>query len=220
MDSGTLLDGGPTSAIFYPSDERSGTLLVLAHGAGAGQQHPFMVRMARGFAARRVDVVTFDFPYMHQGRRVPDRAPVLETCFRSVIQTVREWNPDLSRRLFVGGKSMGGRIATHLAAEGIDRLAGCLALGYPLHPPGKPEQLRNKHLPSIATPLLIVQGERDPFGTPEELRRVLDTMRAPVRLHVVSGGDHSLSVRGRAADEVFNDVLDIAAGWILTPRVH
>jgi predicted alpha/beta-hydrolase family hydrolase len=214
------VEGGATSAIFYPSDARSGTLLVLAHGAGAGQQHPFMVRMARGFAARGVAVVTFDFPYMHQGRRVPDRAPVLENCFRSVIQTVREWNHDLSRRLFVGGKSMGGRIATHLAAEGVEGLAGCLALGYPLHPPGKPEQLRSKHLPSIVTPLLIVQGERDPFGTPEELRPVLAAMPSPVRLHVVSGGDHSLSVHGRAADDVFNDVLDIAAAWIMTPRVH
>lgn len=214
------VEGGPTSGIVYLSDEPSGTLLVLAHGAGAGQQHPFMVQIARGFATRGVDVVTFDFPYMHQGRRMPDKAPVLESCFRAVIQTVHEWKPEISRRLFVGGKSMGGRIATHLAAEGFEGLMGTLALGYPLHPPGRPEQLRIKHLPAISTPLLIVQGERDTFGTPDELRPVLETMPAPVRLHVVAGGDHSLVVRGRPRDEVLAEVLDVAAGWMLTPRVH
>jgi hypothetical protein len=214
------IEGGPTSGIVYLSDDRAGTLLVLAHGAGAGQQHPFMVQIARGFAARGVNVVTFDFPYMHQKRRVPDKAPILESCFRAVIQTVREWNPEISRRLFIGGKSMGGRIATHLAAEGLDGLTGTLALGYPLHPPGKPDQLRSKHLPAISTPVLIVQGERDAFGTPDELRPVLETMKAPVRLHVVSGGDHSLVVRGRSRDDVLADVLDVAAGWTVTPRVH
>jgi predicted alpha/beta-hydrolase family hydrolase len=214
------IEGGPTSGIVYLSDDRSGTLLVLAHGAGAGQQHPFMVQVARGFAARGVNVVTFDFPYMHQKRRVPDKAPILESCFRAVIQTVREWNPEISRRLFIGGKSMGGRIATHLAAAGLEGLIGTLALGYPLHPPGKPDQLRSKHLPAISTPVLIVQGERDAFGTPDELRPVLETMKAPVRLHVVSGGDHSLVVRGRSRDDVLADVLDVAAGWTVTPRVH
>jgi uncharacterized protein len=193
---------------------------VLAHGAGAGQQHPFMVQIARGFAARGVDVVTFDFPYMHQGRKLPDRAPALESCFRTVIQTVREWNPELSRRLFIGGKSMGGRIATHLAAQGLEGLQGTLALGYPLHPPGKPEQLRIAHLPSISKPLLIVQGERDAFGSPDELRPILETMTAPVRLHVVQGGDHSLVVRGRTRDDVHAEVLDVATGWMLSPRVH
>jgi hypothetical protein len=211
---------GPTSGIVYLSDEGSGTLLVLAHGAGAGQRHPFMVQVAREFAARGIDVVTFDFPYMHQGRRAPDRAPILESCFRSVIQTVREWNPEICRRLFVGGKSMGGRIATHLAAQGLDGLEGTLALGYPLHPPGKPDQLRIKHLPSIATPLLVVQGERDSFGSPDELRPILDAMPAPARLHVVVGGDHSLVVRGRSRDEVLAEVLDVAVGWMLSPRVH
>jgi len=214
------VEGGPTSGIVYLSDDSSGTLLVLAHGAGAGQQHPFIVQMARGFAARRVNVVTFDFPYMHQGRRMPDKAPVLESCFRAVIQTVREWKPEISQRLFLGGKSMGGRIATHLAADGLEGLKGTLALGYPLHPPGKPAQLRVKHLPAISTPVLIIQGERDAFGTPDELRPILDTMPAPVRLHVVAGGDHSLVVRGRPREEVYAEVLDVAAGWMLTPRVH
>jgi predicted alpha/beta-hydrolase family hydrolase len=214
------LDLGNTTGTVYLSEEQAGTLLVLAHGAGAGQNHPFMVKMARGLAARGIGVVTFDFPYMHAGRKVPDRAPVLEDCFRRVIDVVREWAPELSRRLFIGGKSMGGRMATHLAAQGVDGLHGTLALGYPLHPPGKPDQLRTAHLPAIRTPLLIIQGERDAFGTPEELRPIVETLGAQVRLHVVQGGDHSLTVRGRNADEVYSDVMDVAAGWMVSPRAH
>jgi predicted alpha/beta-hydrolase family hydrolase len=122
--------------------------------------------------------------------------------------------------LFIGGKSMGGRMATHLAAQGVDGLHGTLALGYPLHPPGKPDQLRTAHLPAIRTPLLIIQGERDAFGTPEELRPIVETLGAQVRLHVVHGGDHSLTVRGRNADEVYSDVMDVAAGWMVSPRAH
>jgi predicted alpha/beta-hydrolase family hydrolase len=179
-----------------------------------------MVKMARGLATRGVNVVTFDFPYMHAKRKVPDRAPVLEDCFHRVIDAAREWAPGLSRRLFIGGKSMGGRMATHLAAQGLEGLHGTLALGYPLHPPGKPDQLRTSHLPAIQTPVLIIQGERDAFGTPAELRPVMETMRAPVRLHIVEGGDHSLAVRGRKAEEVYADVMDVAAGWMLSPRAH
>ena len=111
-------------------------------------------------------------------------------------------------------------MATHLAAQGVDGLQGTLALGYPLHPPGKPDQLRAAHLPAIQTPVLIIQGERDAFGTPEELRPIVEPLRAPVRLHVVEGGDHSLTVRGRKADEVYADVMDVAAGWMVSPRAH
>ncbi len=211
---------GNTSGNVYLSDARSETLLVLAHGAGAGQQHPFMVAIARGLAARGIGVVTFDFPYMHERRKMPDRAPVLESCFRTVIDTVREWDPERSRRLFIGGKSMGGRIATHLAAQGVDDVQGTLALGYPLHPPGKPEQRRIAHLPSISSPVLFIQGERDPFGSPAGLAPVIETMTARVQLHVIGGGDHSLTVRGRPRDEVYAEVLDVAAGWMLPPRVH
>jgi predicted alpha/beta-hydrolase family hydrolase len=182
--------------------------LVLAHGAGAGQTHPFMVSFARGLNARGVDVTTFDFPYMQQRRHVPDKAPVLERAFRDAIERVRV----PGGRLFIGGKSMGGRIATHLGAQGIDDVAGIIALGYPLHPPGKPEQLRDAHLPAIRIPVLIVQGERDAFGTPEELKPVLARMTADVTLHVVERGDHSLS-RGKGAQN-YDDVLDVVSGWM------
>jgi predicted alpha/beta-hydrolase family hydrolase len=199
--------------IHYPASPVSGSgpkVLVLAHGAGTGQRHPFMVQVSRSVAQRGIDVVTFDFPYMQQKRNVPDKAPVLEAAFRDAITEARtRVTPE--HALFIGGKSMGGRMATHLAAQKYDGLYGVVALGYPLHPPGKPDQLRVAHLPSIEVPVLIVQGERDTFGTPDELRPVLSDLRSRVTLHVVAGGDHSLAVR-RATD--FAAVADTIARWI------
>ena len=187
-------------------------LLVLAHGAGAGQGHPFMVRTARGLALRGVDVVTFDFPYMQSGRKVPDKAPVLEQAFHDAIAAAKGMSR--ASRVFISGKSMGGRMATHLGAAGVTDVAGIIALGYPLHPPGRPEQLRVAHLPSIRVPILIAQGERDTFGTPDELRPFVAQIPGPATLHVVEGGDHSLVVRGRKGNE--EAILDVIAGWIST----
>jgi predicted alpha/beta-hydrolase family hydrolase len=202
----------------YLADHQGGALLVLGHGAGAGQHHPFMVASARGLAARGIDVVTFDFPYMRDRRKVPDKAPVLEAEFRRVVHTARDHPLFRGHRLLIGGKSMGGRMATHLASQGLEHLAGVVALGYPLHPPGQPLKLRTEHLPAISVPVLIVQGERDTFGTPDELRTAIDTMTAPVTLHVVAKGDHSLAVRGQSKDDVMNAWLDVAAAWIL--KIH
>jgi predicted alpha/beta-hydrolase family hydrolase len=151
---------------------------------------------------------------MEQKRRIPDKAPVLEARFREVIAAVRDGEPK-PRRLFIGGKSMGGRMATHLAAQGDPGdLAGVIALGYPLHPPGKPDQPRVAHLPSISTPVLIVQGENDVFGTPSELEPVIATMKAPVTLHVIPGGDHSLKVRGRKSDEVYAETFAVIVDFV------
>jgi predicted alpha/beta-hydrolase family hydrolase len=199
----------------YGVDGAPRALLVLAHGAGAGQAHPFMAAVARGLSARGIAVVTFDFPYMRAGRRVPDKAPVLEASFREAIDAAREWSP--GGPLFIGGKSMGGRMATHLAAQGLDGLAGVVALGYPLHPLGRPTERRIAHLPSIVVPVLVVQGERDAFGTPEELRPAIGTMSAAVTLHVVAGADHSLSVRGRTREQTLDPVLDAVAAWMTAP---
>jgi predicted alpha/beta-hydrolase family hydrolase len=205
-----------TAATVYPSQNPAGMVLVLAHGAGASQRHPFMTACATGLAARGVSVVTFDFPYMHQKRKVPDKTPVLERCFAAVIDAVGRGDTGVAAAsgIFIGGKSMGGRIATYLAAQRRADVAGVLALGYPLHPPGRPDQPRTAHLRDMRMPLLIVQGERDAFGTPAELEPVIKTMTAPVTLHVVAGGDHSLSVRGRPPDDVYREVLDRVAEWM------
>ncbi len=202
MDAIRYAPTGPTSKNVH---------IILAHGAGAGQRHPFIAGVARQLAKAGVDVWTFDFPYMEQKRRAPDRAPVLEDCFRQVIAFARE-SAGAPEALFIGGKSMGGRIATHLAAQ-ADQLAGVFALGYPLHPPGKPEQLRTAHLGSIRVPVLIVQGERDAFGTPAELGQAIGAMKARVTLEVVEGGDHSLATRGRSADQVYEWLAAVITKW-------
>ena|SRR5690349_15774696 len=199
-------------AVTYGAEGDAGAVLVLAHGAGAGQKHPFMVATAKGLAARGISVVTFDFPYMRARRHVPDKAPVLEAAFRDAIDATREWSR--TKDVFIGGKSMGGRMATHLGAQGLEGLRGIVALGYPLHPPGRPDKPRTEHLSSIHVPVLIVQGERDTFGTPDELKPVIATMQTKVTLHVVAGGDHSLSVRGQKSDDAFQDVLEVIADWV------
>jgi predicted alpha/beta-hydrolase family hydrolase len=211
-----LGNGRVTLAMPYRAAKARRELLVLAHGAGAGQRHPFMVSAATGLAARGIDVVTFDFPYMHERRGAPDKAPVLERTFRAVIAASRADKGLARHRLFIGGKSMGGRMATHLAAQGVDGLAGVVVFGYPLHPPGQPDKLRVSHLPSIAVPLLIVQGERDAFGSPAELAPHLNTMSAPVVVHPIASADHSLSVRGKRGPEVFDAMLAAVADWMAT----
>src|SRR5829696_2789452 len=179
----------------YRSDSATAALVV-GHGAGAGQTSPFMVRTAEGLAARGISVATFDFPYMTAGRSVPDRAPVLEQAWRDAIDRAREELAGLP--LFIGGKSMGGRISSQVAAQGVDGVSGLIFLGYPLHPPGKPEQRRDAHLPEVREPMLFVQGARDAFGTADEIRQLLPRLQRAT-LHEVPGGDHSFKVSGRGA---------------------
>jgi uncharacterized protein len=208
------------TALHYPAAaaRRAGMALILGHGAGAGQSSAFMVRCAADLAARGIDAVTFNFLYMERGGRLPDANGRLEACYRAVIAALRG-HPTLGRLgLAIGGKSMGGRIASQVAAgRDIGDLAGLIFLGYPLHPPGKPERLRTKHLPRIGAPMLFVQGERDAFGTPDELRPVLATLAAPVELYVVAGGDHSFKVRKSAGvpqEEVESAVQERIERWL------
>jgi uncharacterized protein len=213
-----LEDGDRVTAQVYAGEsEPPSSSLVLAHGAGAGQFSPFIVRFARAFARRGIRVITFDFPYMQHGKRAPDKAPKLESTYRAVLgQTTPA---DAAGKLFIGGKSLGGRIASHLAAavdELAQRLSGLVCLGYPLHAPGQTRR-RDAHLPAIRAPVLIVQGERDAFGTPEEIRTAMKAMSAKVRLFVVEGGDHSLSVPKsgkRTQEEVYRLVEEEISGWM------
>ena len=184
----------------YPAADGSAlparALLVLAHGAGGGQRHPWIVRYAHGLATRGLIVVTFDFPYMQQNRKAPDKAPVLEEAFRRTIVEACGLRELEGARLFIGGKSMGGRIATHLAAapdqwpaEAVP-LAGVVVFGYPLNPPGGPSRRspdRVSHLARIQVPTLIVQGTRDTFGGPDQIR----TAMPHAHVYAVAGADHS-----------------------------
>ncbi|MBM5810057.1 MAG: alpha/beta fold hydrolase [Cyanobacteria bacterium M_surface_9_m1_291] len=168
--------------------------LLLAHGAGAPMDSPFMEAIAAGLAAGGWRVVRFEFPYMVQRRvdgrqRAPDRLPKLLDAFRAQVAL------EIDAQVYIGGKSMGGRIASLLAAElGPDSSAGsgirgCLCLGYPFHPPGKPEQLRTDHLATLSTPTLILQGERDAFGKRHEVEGY--TLSSAIELRWIPAGDHS-----------------------------
>jgi uncharacterized protein len=212
------------TALAYPAapDRRTGVTLILAHGAGADQASGFMVRFATALAARGIDTVTFNFLYTEQGRRLPDRNDRLESCWRAVIAAVHAVprvgkGRAVSGRLVIGGKSMGGRIASQIAASGEAGIAGLVFLGYPLHPPGRPDKLRSEHLGRIRTPMLFVQGSRDAFGTPDELRAALAGAKAGGDIFAVEGGDHSFNVPKRGAmpqEQVYEAVLDEIVRWL------
>jgi predicted alpha/beta-hydrolase family hydrolase len=201
----------------YSSDHAHAGL-VLAHGAGGGQQSRFMVEAGRAFAARGITTATFDFPYTAQGRSVPDKAPVLEASWRTAIEATREHTSFDGLPLFIGGKSMGGRMASHVASQGIADVRGLIFLGYPLHPPGRAEQRRDAHLPAIAEPMLFVQGTRDQFGTADEIRALLPRLNPRARVYEVADGDHSFKVRvkvaGRSQQAVIDALFDEAARFI------
>jgi predicted alpha/beta-hydrolase family hydrolase len=191
--------------------------LILGHGAGADQTSDFMVRLATTLAARGIDVVTFNFLYMEQGRRIPDRNEGLEACYLAVMEAVRNSEKFGGGQLAIGGKSMGGRIASQVAATGVGDPMALVLLGYPLHPVGKSDQLRAKHLSAIRAPMLVIQGSRDAFGTPDELWPIIRELKAPAKLYVVEDGDHSFKVLKRSGvpqEGVYETIQDEIARWL------
>jgi len=186
--------------------------VALAHGAGAAMDTEFMTAFAVGLAKLKIRVVRFEFPYMAQRRisgtrRPPDREPVLRESWLNVIESLG------ADKLIIGGKSMGGRIASLIADEA--EVAGLVCLGYPFHPSGKPEKLRTEHLKSIATPTLIVQGERDAFGNRMEVAEY--ELSPNLRIHWLTDGDHSFKPRkasGRSLEENLDEAVDAVANFI------
>ena len=204
------------TALLYTAGKPDLATAILGHGAGADQNSDFMARFATGLAARGINVVTFNFLYTEQGRRVPDANMALEACFRAVIEAVRHKKIG-GGMLVIGGKSMGARIASQIAAVSAPEVEGLVFLGYPLHPPGRVDQLRAKHLSDIKAPMLFVQGSRDAFGSPDELRPIVKELKAPADLYVVEGGDHSLKVLKRAGitqEDAYKGVLDRIELWL------
>ena len=199
-DHPTLVDG-PT---------RAAATVILAHGAGAGMEHEWIAGVAAGFAARGLRCVRFEFPDMaarREGRRPgPDRMPKLQAAFREVVAAQRG-------RVVLAGKSMGGRVATTIADE-VGAMA-VVVFGYPFHPPGKPTQLRTEHLEHLRTPTLILQGERDPFGTRDEVPDY--PLSAAIRVRWLDDGDHSLKPRkksGFTLEQHIATALDAAAAFV------
>ena len=195
---------------------RAGVTLILGHGAGADQTSGFMVAFANALAERGIGVVTFNFLYSEHRRRIPNPNARLESCWRAVIEAARGRIAS-DHKLAIGGKSMGGRIASQVAADRAGDLAGLVFLGYPLHPPGRPDRLRSAHLQDVKAPMLFVQGSRDAFGTPAELRPITTQLEPPADLFVVEGGDHSFKVSKSAGvkqQDVYRAIQDRIETWL------
>jgi predicted alpha/beta-hydrolase family hydrolase len=213
MNIPELLCVGPQHAIWT---------LVLGHGASEGMDSPFMAAFAEGLAVRgasigSLQVVRFEFPYMSASRREgrpksPDQQPVLLESWRAVIAAFQQQGY-ARERLVIGGKSLGGRMASLIADE--QGVAGLVCLGYPFHPPGKPEQLRTAQLENLTTPTLICQGTRDPFGTAAEVSRY--RLAVTIRFHWLEDGDHSFQPRqlsGRTVRQNWEAAMDAIIAFI------
>jgi uncharacterized protein len=189
------------------------TAVVLGHGAGSNRENPFLVSLAEALAASGRRAFLYNFPYREAGRSLPDRNPVLETAARAVADQARALG---ASRVVLGGRSMGGRIASQIVAGGAPA-EGLIFLGYPLHPPNKPDTLRDRHLPQIEAPMLFVQGTRDAFARPDLLAALLERLGPRAWIHRVEDGDHSFAVRkktGRSARDVTEEVHGAVLGWL------
>jgi predicted alpha/beta-hydrolase family hydrolase len=197
--SGDVLQSGPSDARVH---------FLMAHGAGAGMETPFLKTFATLLAERAIATLRFEFAYMAARRsggprKPPPRAERLVDEYRTALAAAAEpgpGSPDPGAPLLIGGKSMGGRVASLLAEEchAAGRVAGLVCLGYPFHPPGKPDRLRTAHLKDLTCPTLIVQGERDPFGSRAEVEALIEAgaLSPAIRFHWAGDGDHDLGPRG------------------------
>lgn len=204
-----------TSAVYEPaSGGADAAVFVCAHGAGGSMVDRSVVATAKAMQAHGIGVVRFNFLYKEKQRGRPDQMPLLQQTVAAVVERARaELRP---KRLVIGGRSMGGRAASMLAAEGYPA-GGLLLLAYPLHPPGKPGQLRDAHLPKITMPVCCFCGTRDPFVTRNLMDGVVESVRAPWEMHWVDGADHSFHVlksSGRTDAEVMDDIADTSRRWI------
>ncbi len=219
----TLRRGGAVSAILdQPSSFVAGRtpVVVLAHGAGADMRSDFMEWFATALAERGLAVVRFNFAYMERAggvRRPPDRMETLLECYREVLLAAAQRTGSPPGPLFLGGKSMGGRVATVLVAQGKVKPSGMVLLGFPLHKSGDPSQPRSEHLRAVRSPILFVQGDRDPLCDVDLLRKERTRTGVSGVLHVVPGGEHSLRLpaanRSRQEAE-FERAADIVLAFV------
>ena len=188
---------GPVSAI-YARPRSALATIVVAHGAGAGMDHPFLVGFTRACLDEGLATMRFNFPYLEAGRRAPDTETVLRDAWRAAFEVASARGK--AEPVWASGKSLGGRVASMCAADDEIDPAGLVFLGYPLHPPGKPERIRDEHLYRVEAPMLFLQGTSDPFATPALLRRVVKKLGDRATLVPFEGGGHSFEVRGKKRD--------------------
>ncbi len=209
-----LSDGQSVSAVLRRPGE-PGACLVLAHGAGAGMHHPFMAELAAALGARGVATLRFQFPYMEQGSKRPDRPVVAQMAVRAAAVEAASRLPGVP--LFAGGKSFGGRMTSQAQADTpLPHVRGLVFVGFPLHPAGKPATERAAHLEQVAVPMLFLQGTRDTLADLPLIRQTVGRLGSRATLHIVDGADHSFHVparSGRSQVEVIGELAGVAAAW-------
>jgi predicted alpha/beta-hydrolase family hydrolase len=184
------VEGEEISAALDPAaGVKSETVFIAGHGAGSHMSHRSMLQLSKVLCGWDLDVVRFNFPYREKGARLPDRMPKLQACFAAVVDRVRKEVP--SKKLIIGGRSMGGRVASMLAAEGF-RCDGLFLLAYPLHPAGRPERLRDEHLPRIRVPVLCINGAHDALCNRELMERAIGNLQW--QMHWLEGEAHAFAV--------------------------
>jgi uncharacterized protein len=211
--------GEETSAVYEPSENapengKHGACFVCAHGAGGNMNDRGILQTANALRSRGLDVVRFNFLYKEKKSGRPDPMPRLKECITAVVSRVRDEIKPTT--LIIGGRSMGGRAASMLAADGFE-CDGLLLLAYPLHPPGKPDQLRDAHLPAIKVPVICFNGTRDPFCTPALMEAVLERVKTRWEMHWIEGADHSFHVlksSGKTDAQILGEIGDETQAWV------
>lgn len=193
------------------------TILVLAHGAGAGMNHPFLESLSSQLAQVGLATLRYQFPYMEARRRVPDPPAVLAATVAGAVRTASKLAEDLP--VFAGGKSMGGRMTSQAAAEGLlEGVKGLVFFGFPLHPPNRPGTKRADHLAKVSQPMLFLQGTRDAFAELKLLRPIVAKLGPRATLHIIDGADHSFHVlksSGKTDADVLADLVETTASWTI-----
>jgi uncharacterized protein len=205
--------GEVSSILLLPADAR--WLLVLGHGAGAGMRHPFMTALSRELASENIGTFRYQFPYMENRRKAPDRPPTLTATVAAAAQAAHAAVPDLP--LLAGGKSMGGRMTSTAASEGlIPQVRGIVFFGFPLHPPKQPATKRGDHLAKVIQPMLFLQGTRDDLADLKLLKPICKKLGDLAKLHIIEGADHSFHVlksSGKSDAEILRELAQTTAEW-------
>jgi predicted alpha/beta-hydrolase family hydrolase len=206
---------GEVSALLQ-QPAKAHSLLALAHGAGAGMRHAFMEQLANELSRAGVATLRYQFPYMEQRRKVPDKPAVLTTTVQSAVRIAAQSAPDLP--LFAGGKSMGGRMTSQAAAAGLlTEVRGIVFYGFPLHPPKQPGTKRADHLIELKTPMLFLQGTRDPLAPVQSIRSVCKKLEPRAAIVIFEGADHSFHVpksAGKTDSEMIRELAQSTAAWM------
>ncbi len=213
----TVPNAGKVSSILnLPAD--ASWLLVLGHGAGAGMRHPFMTAVSRELAAEKIATFRYQFPYMENRRKAPDRPSTLTATVAAAVQAARAVAPDLP--MLAGGKSMGGRMTSTAASENlIPEVRGLVFFGFPLHPPKQPATKRGDHLAMVTQPMLFLQGTRDDLADLKLLKPICKKLGKLATLHIIDGADHSFHVlksSGKSDGEVMRELAHTTAEWAAT----